>query len=75
MRDLTVKDVLYALEYMHDALLRIPAQSHGGKAKWRMKGTGAPVKESVANDVRSSGSVHSVAGPDGSQSLIWRVAA
>lgn len=75
MRDLTTKDVLYALEYMHDALLRIPAQTHGGKAKWRMRGTGAPVKESVANDVRASGLVNSAAEPNGSQSITWRVAA
>lgn len=75
MRDTTVKDVLYALEYMHDAMVRIPPQTMGGKAKWTMKSTGAAVKESVANEVRSSGSVTALDERDGRQLIVWRAAA
>jgi hypothetical protein len=69
--DLTVKDVLYALEYMNDALLRTPISD--GKARWHMR-TGATVKEAVANTVRSSGHIQSVEDM-GRQIIIWRAAA
>jgi hypothetical protein len=75
MRDITVKDVLYALEYMHDAMVRTPPQTMGGKAKWTMKATGATVKEAVANEVRSSGSVTSLDDRDGRQLIVWRAVA
>lgn len=74
MRDTTVKDVLYALEYLHDAMVRTPPQSMGGKAKWAMKATGASVKESVANEVRSSGAVTALDERDGRQLIVWRAA-
>ncbi len=74
-KDTTVKDVLYALQYMHDAMVRTPPQTMGGKAKWTMQKTGATVKESVANEVRGSGSVTSLDDRDGRQLIVWRAAA
>lgn len=67
-KDLTVKDVLYALEYMNDALLRTPISD--GRARWHMR-TGATVKEAVANAVRSSGHIQS-SEDMGRQVIIWR---
>ncbi|KKC39534.1 hypothetical protein WH87_04910 [Devosia epidermidihirudinis] len=71
-KDLTVKDVLYALEYMRDALVRTPISD--GRARWNMRLTGASVKESVANQVRASGSVSGIE-DTGTQIIVWRVAA
>lgn len=70
-KDLTQKDVLYALEYMGDALLRTPIRD--GKARWHMR-SGATVKESVADAVRSSGSVSSMEDL-GRQIVVWKAAA
>lgn len=70
-KDLTVKDVLYALEYMNDALLRTPISD--GKARWHLR-TGATVKETVANAVRTSGHISSIEDA-GRQIITWRAAA
>lgn len=75
MRDLTTKDVLYALEFTGDAMVRVPPQTMGGKAKWQMKATGSSVKESIANEVRSSGRVKSVPERNGAESIVWGAAA
>jgi hypothetical protein len=56
--DLTVKDVLYALEYLGDALVRAPVRN--GRAKWQMRGSGLHVKDSVADAVRANGSTQSI---------------
>jgi hypothetical protein len=74
-KDLTTKDVLYALEYLHDAMVRVPPQTMGGAAKWRMKSSGAPIKDSIANEVRASGSVASLSERNGSELIVWRSAA
>lgn len=74
-KDLTVKDVLYGLEYQRDALMRVPSHTPGGKAKWQMKATGAPVKESVANEVRASGLVSSMPERNGAELIIWKAVA
>ena len=73
-KDLTTKDVLYALEYMQDAMARIPSQT-GGKPKWQMKAGGQPVKESVANEVRASGLVVSLPKRNGSELIVWKAVA
>lgn len=70
-KELTVKDVLYALEYMGDALIRTPISD--GRARWNLR-SGAAVKEYVANAVRASGSVSSVE-DIGRQIVVWRAAA
>lgn len=70
-KDLTVKDVLYAMEYLHDAMVRTPPQSMGGKGKWNMKATGATVREAIANEVRSSGKIEAFDERDGRQVLMW----
>lgn len=68
-KDLTVKDVLYALEYMGDALVRIPAGN--SKARWEMQIARQPVKDAVANEVLASGSV--IGTEDrGRQVVIWK---
>ena len=56
-KDLTVKDVLYALEYMNDALIRTPIRD--GKAEWRLRDSKAIVKDRVAEGVRDSRSTTS----------------
>ena len=71
-KTLTAKDVLYALEYLGDALVRIPASD--GKAHWQMQITRQPVKEPVANEVRASGSIVAVE-DHGRQLIIWKQAA
>lgn len=70
-KDLTVKDVLYALEYMGDALLRTPITD--GRARWHMR-SGPTVKESIANAVRSSGHISAVE-DTGRQIIVWKAAA
>ncbi len=70
-KDLTTKDVLYALEYMGDALIRTPISD--GKAKWHLR-SGATVREPVANAVRASGHVHAF-DDCGRQTITWRSAA
>lgn len=71
-KDLITKDVLYALEFMHDALVRIPISD--GKARWEMKAGRQSVRESVANEVRASGSVVGIE-DHGRQIIVWRAAA
>ena len=71
-KDLTAKDVLYALEYMGDALVRIPISD--GKVRWQMKAGGQSVKEVVANEVRASGCVVGIE-DHGRQLIVWRRAA
>jgi hypothetical protein len=73
-KDLTIKDVLYALEYMRDAMVRVPSQT-GGKPKWQMKAGGQSVKESVANEVRASGFVVSMPERNGSELIVWKAVA
>lgn len=71
-KDLTAKDVLYALEYLGDALVRVSIRD--GKAIWQMQAGKATVKDRVADEVRASRSV--VAVTDGSRQIItWRRAA
>jgi|GEM_PF-4228055 len=70
-KDLTAKDVLYALEYLHDALIRTPISD--GRARWNLR-SGAAVKEAVANAVRASGSISAVE-DHGRQIIVWRSAA
>jgi hypothetical protein len=53
-KDLTAKDVLYALEYLGDALERISIRD--GKAVWRMR-SGSTVKDRIADEVRSNANV------------------
>lgn len=74
-KDLTTKDILYALEFLHDALVRTPPRSLGGKPSWQMKATGAPVKEAIANEVRNSGAVVAVPDHGGRELIVWRSAA
>lgn len=68
-KDLTTKDVLYALEYMHDAMER---QANG---KWIMASSRAPVRDSIANEVRASGCVLAIDQRGGKQQIVWRRAA
>lgn len=56
-KDLTVKDVLYALQYLNDQMIRTPIRD--GKAVWTMKIGGQTVKQSVADGVCASGAVTS----------------
>ncbi len=70
-KDLTTKDVLYALEYLGDTLVRVPIRD--GRAKWQMRDSGLPVKEGVANEVRSNAATYSV--QELSRQIVkWRVA-
>lgn len=71
-KDLTVKDVLYALEYMHDAMVRTPITD--GRARWAMKLGGQTVKQSVADQVCASGAVVSIE-DRGRAVIMWRQAA
>lgn len=70
-KDLTVKDVLYALEYLGEALMRTPITD--GKARWHLR-SGATVKEAVANAVRGRGSISSLEDA-GRQIIIWKAVA
>lgn len=71
-KDLTTKDVLYALEYLGDALLRIPIRD--GKAKWQMRDSGLPVKERIAGEVQHHSNVTAYA--DLAKTVVvWRRAA
>lgn len=56
-KDLTAKDVLYALEYLGDALVRVPIRD--GRAKWQMRKSGMTVKDGVAYEVRSNPAISS----------------
>lgn len=64
-KDLTTKDILYALQYLDDALER---QQSG---KWVMASTRAPVRPAVVTEVSASGHVFSVNERDGRQRLLW----
>ena len=71
-KDLTVKDVLYALEYLGDALVRTPIRD--GRAKWQMRNSGMSVKDSVAASVQLNPNVEAYA--DLGRSVVkWRTAA
>lgn len=73
--DITVKDVFYGLQYMRDALVRVPPTTAGGKAKWRMKSSGAAVRESIANEVRASGLVSVLPERNGAEHIVWKAVA
>ena len=68
----TLRDVLYALEYLHDAMVRTPISD--GKYRWNMRAGGQVVKDSVANAVCASGRVSSI-DDFGTQIIVWRAAA
>lgn len=71
-KDLTAKDVLYALEYLNDALVRIPIRD--GKARWEMRDSRLPVKERIAGEVQASSSVEAYS--DLARTVVvWRRAA
>ena len=71
-KDLTAKDVLYALEYLGDALVRVPIRD--GRAKWQMRSSGHVVKDGVAASVQLNANVEVYA--DLGRSIIkWRRAA
>jgi hypothetical protein len=67
--DLTAKDVLYALEYLGDALIRSPAKTN--RTNWQMRKSGLGVKEKVANEVRENRSTLSI-NDAGNQIIKWR---
>lgn len=73
--DATVKDVLYALEYMHAQLVRRPANKPGSKCSWVLEPTGQGVKEKVAEQARSHVAVVSIAERNGEVRYMWRRAA
>lgn len=54
-KDLTTKDVLYALEYLGEALERI--QIRTGKAVWRLRNSGQAVKDRIAFEVQQHSGV------------------
>jgi len=66
--DLTAKDVLYALEYLSDALVRSPAKTN--RTNWHMRKSGLGVKEKVANEVRGNPVVTSI-NDAGNQIIKW----
>jgi hypothetical protein len=68
MRELTVKDVLYALEYLGDALERISIRD--GKARWQLR-SGATVKDRIAQEVRDHPGVSATTNLS-SQIIVWR---
>lgn len=71
-KDLTVKDVLYALEYLNDRMIRTPIRD--GKAVWTMKAGGQTVRPSIAQEVCASGFVSSIE-DRGRAIVMWRQAA
>lgn len=71
-KDLTAKDVLYALEYLGDALVRTPIRD--GKAKWEMRDSRLAVKDRIAGEVQAHPNV--AAYPDMAKTVVvWRSAA
>lgn len=72
----TVKDVLYALEFLGERLCRWPTLKPGGKSAWALEPSGRKVPESVANTVRSSSQVTTVPSSRyGEVSYVWKAAA
>ncbi len=67
--DLTAKDVLYALEYLGDVLVRHPAKTN--RTNWIMRKSGLGVKEKVANEVRENPATLSI-NDAGNQIIKWR---
>lgn len=70
-KELTTKDVLYALEYLGDALERISIRD--GKAQWRMR-SGAVVKDRIAHEVTGHPGV-SITTHLSRQIVMWKQAA
>lgn len=71
-KDLTVKDVLYALQYLNDQMIRTPIRD--GKAVWAMKVGGQTVKPSIAQEVCASGAVSCIE-DRGRAIVMWKQAA
>ena len=74
-KDLTAKDVLYALEYTRAEMVREPGKSMGSRPSYHLHPTGERVKESVALEVRGTAGVGSVADRNGRQVFFWRAVA
>lgn len=69
-KEVTCKDVLYALQYARQALVRWPGP------KWTLEPVGTRVKPSVAEEARMyRGVVGSASARDGRQSYYWIAAA
>lgn len=75
-KEITLKDVLYALEFGRETLVRHPPAAAGGAPKWELQPSGNRVKVSIADHISASGSVVVVETKlSGWQRLAWRAAA
>lgn len=75
-KDLTVKDVQYALQFGHETLVHYPRAATGKQPVWELEPSRNRVKPSVANEIAASGSVHAIETKlSGFQRLAWRAAA
>lgn len=71
----TVKDILYALEYLNAELVRRPADKPGAKCSWTLEPDSRRVPEKVAEAARSHIAVVSIPMPAGEVRYVWRKAA
>lgn len=72
----TIKDALYAMEYLGERLCRKPSDKAGGSPAWHLSISGRKVPESVANSIRTSGKVSGVPGDHyGAMDYVWKVTA
>jgi hypothetical protein len=67
----TVKDVLYALEYMGARLCMRPATSAGRPASWVIEPGGIKVPVAVADEAKASAPLVAVGGRDGEAVYAW----
>lgn len=70
----TIKDVLYALEYMHESLCRWP-QVGAKPAAWSMEPSGLKVPARVADEALGHGALTSARHPNAVAAYRWSSAA
>lgn len=71
-KPVTVKDVLYGLEYMGQELVRAPASKPGAAASWSLQPSGAKVADAVATAARNNSSIVPAPSHPGESRYRWQ---
>lgn len=71
----TVKDVLYALEFLNGRLIMRPATTAGGAVSWVVEPGSIRVPHGIADQVKTHSTVVGLPGRIGEAVYVWRIAA
>lgn len=67
--NVTVKDVHYAMQFLHEELVRVPVNF--SKSRYYLHPSGKPVPDGVAVEARAHQAIKSVTSRDGRAAYVW----